>query len=69
MAIISQNNPQTLLDYRRYDVKKPNRFLPCKIDAELEEKIGLFMREMEYVRKNVPYFQRSIIMNFIVLVC
>ena len=47
MAIISQDNPQTILDYRRYDVKKPNRFLPCKIDAELEEKIGLFMRKMD----------------------
>lgn len=38
MAIISQDNPQTATDFRKYDVRKPNRFLPCDIDSATKEK-------------------------------
>lgn len=50
MAIISQDNPQTRLDFRKYDTKKPNRFIPCDIDAETKAKIVLFM---DYMNLNV----------------
>lgn len=46
MAIISQNNPQTQIDFRRYDVHTPNRFVPCEIDNETKEKITIFMNRM-----------------------
>lgn len=46
MAIISQDNPQTALDFRKYDEKKPNRFIPCDIDADTKAKISVFMNSM-----------------------
>lgn len=46
MAIISQDNEKTKLDYRRYDIKKPNRFIPCDIDYDTKEKIKVFMKSM-----------------------
>lgn len=47
MAIISQDNPQTMLDFRKYDTKKPNRFVPCEIDDETKNKITSFMNLMD----------------------
>lgn len=47
MAIISQNNPNTKIDYRRYDEHCPNRFLPCELNENIEEKIRLFMKLMK----------------------
>mgnify|MGYP004678856205 CR=1 FL=1 len=46
MAIISQDNPQTALDFRKYDEKKPNRFIPCDIDTNTKAKISVFMNSM-----------------------
>ena len=46
MAIISQDNPQTTIDFRKYDIKKPNRFIPCDIDPDTKNKICLFMKRM-----------------------
>lgn len=47
MAIISQDNPQTAIDFRKYDTQKPNRFIPCEIDSETQTKIVAFMKLME----------------------
>lgn len=47
MAIISQNNPQTRIDYRKYDVHTPNRFIPCELDHDTKEKIQIFMNSMD----------------------
>ena len=46
MAIISQDNPQTKIDFRKYDIKKPNRFVPCEIDSVTKTKIKEFMNNM-----------------------
>lgn len=46
MAILSQNNKQTELDYRKYDLKKPNRFIPYKLSDKLKNKISLFMKKL-----------------------
>ena len=43
MAIFSQSNPQTSLDFRRYSSDKPNRFVPYKLPHEIEKKIIDFM--------------------------
>lgn len=47
MAILSQSNQKTMADFRHYDFTKPNRFLPFKLDADVERKIVLFMEAME----------------------
>ena len=46
MAIFSQSNPQTELDFRRYDTHKPNRFVPFNLDDETKNKISEFMKLM-----------------------
>jgi hypothetical protein len=38
MAIFSQNNEKTKLDFRNYDNEKPNRFVPYQLPEELEKK-------------------------------
>jgi ATP-GRASP peptide maturase of grasp-with-spasm system len=39
MAIFSQSNSQTVLDFRRYDIIKPNRRTPYKLPTDLQEKL------------------------------
>lgn len=43
MAIFSQNNEKTKIDFRNYDDEKPNRCVPCKLPQEISEKIIKFM--------------------------
>ena len=47
MAIFSQSNPKTSLDYRNYDRNKPNRFVPYKLPVEIELKIIKLMRKVK----------------------
>jgi ATP-GRASP peptide maturase of grasp-with-spasm system len=44
IAIFSQQNKKTEIDYRRYDHKKMNRMIPIKLPATIESKIIDFMR-------------------------
>jgi glutathione synthase/RimK-type ligase-like ATP-grasp enzyme len=44
MAIFSQNNTQTKLDYRNYDLDNPNRLVPFKLPKALEGKIKKMMK-------------------------
>ena len=39
MAIFSQENNRTKIDYRNYDTKKPNRFVPYNLPRDIEEKL------------------------------
>jgi len=43
MAIFSQKNEKTKLDYRNYDRESPNRNVPVKLPKEIEEKLHQFM--------------------------
>lgn len=43
MAIFSQNNEKTKLDFRNYDRAFPNRFVPYKLPSQIEDKIGILM--------------------------
>ncbi|WP_300978129.1 grasp-with-spasm system ATP-grasp peptide maturase [Flavobacterium sp.] len=43
MAIFSQSNEKTKLDFRNYDKDKPNRFVPYQLPKQLEERIVDFM--------------------------
>jgi ATP-GRASP peptide maturase of grasp-with-spasm system len=44
MAIFSQSNKQTASDFRNYDEKKPNRYVPYKLPGDIEIKIDHLMK-------------------------
>jgi ATP-GRASP peptide maturase of grasp-with-spasm system len=44
MAIFSQSNKQTAVDFRAYDKDLPNRVVPYNLPIALEEKLRLFMQ-------------------------
>lgn len=46
MAIFSQSNPQTVVDFRHYDFKNPNRMTPLKLPVEIENKLKKIMMEL-----------------------
>lgn len=47
MAIFSQKDPQTSIDFRKYNDDKPNRNIPFKLPEELEKKLHQLMLELE----------------------
>jgi ATP-GRASP peptide maturase of grasp-with-spasm system len=47
MAIFSQRNPKTTIDFRHYDRKIPNRRVPFQLPKEIEQKIVKFMNLLE----------------------
>lgn len=47
IAIFSQNNKNTEIDYRRYDIKNPNRNVSFKLNRKMEEKVILFMSKLD----------------------
>lgn len=46
MAIFSQKNLKTVIDFRKYDEVTPNRNVPYKLPNEVENKIRVFMKKM-----------------------
>ena len=46
MAIFSQENQQTALDFRNYSTDKPNRYVPYLLPKHIEEQLDLFMKKM-----------------------
>lgn len=48
MAIFSQNNEKTMIDFRNYDTKKPNRNIPFTLNDETLEKLKVFKNKIEY---------------------
>jgi ATP-GRASP peptide maturase of grasp-with-spasm system len=47
MAIFSQNDTQTQLDFRRYNWVKPNRYIPYNLPKNEEKKIILLMKRLD----------------------
>ncbi|MBN1988056.1 MAG: grasp-with-spasm system ATP-grasp peptide maturase [Bacteroidales bacterium] len=47
MAIFSQLNEKTKIDFRRYDNNKPNRTIPYKLPSTVEEKILKFAQKLD----------------------
>ena len=45
MAIFSQNNERTSIDYRNYDFEKMNRMVPFELPESIQRKIRCFMRK------------------------
>lgn len=59
MAIFSQQNKKTKIDYREYDEENPNRYVPYKLPSNIEEKIKLFC-----VNKNINTGSIDIILDY-----
>jgi len=47
MAIFSQSNPKTKIDFRNYDDDKPNRFVPYNLPKTIEAQTIEFMKKMD----------------------
>ncbi len=47
MAIFSQNDEQTKTDFRKYNLKKPNRNVRYNLPVEIEHKIQLLMKALD----------------------
>ncbi len=46
MAIFSQRDFQTQVDFRKYNWSKPNRMVPYQLPGELEKKLERFMQQV-----------------------
>jgi hypothetical protein len=46
MAIFSQNNEMTRVDFRRYDYQKPNRQVPYLLPKNIQEKLSMLMERL-----------------------
>ena len=46
MAIFSQKNRQTQVDFRKYDDSKPNRNIPYQLPKDIEEKLHRLMNRL-----------------------
>lgn len=47
MAIFSQANPRTAIDFRNYDAELPNRTVPYRLPAEIEGKLTAMMQALD----------------------
>lgn len=48
MAIFSQNDKKTSIDFRNYNNERPNRAVPYKLPKQIEDKVKSFMKELNY---------------------
>ncbi len=55
MAIFSQDNDRTSVDFRRYDLKKPNRTGPVRLPEDLVKKIRGFMKAMDMATGSLDF--------------
>ncbi|MDQ3291971.1 MAG: grasp-with-spasm system ATP-grasp peptide maturase, partial [Bacteroidota bacterium] len=46
MAILSQTDEKTKTDYRKYNETKPNRYVPYKLDEEIDQKIKVLFKKL-----------------------
>ncbi len=46
MAIFSQANEKTKIDFRNYDTERPNRCVPYQLPSEIEKKLNQFMESI-----------------------
>lgn len=53
MAIFSQGNEKTSVDFRNYDDKLPNRMIPYKLPKEIEMKLTKLMKKLKLVSGSI----------------
>ena len=59
MAIWSQDNIHTEVDFRKYDTKNPNRNVPYTISLEIENKIHKLMEELGLNTGSIDFIYSS----------
>ncbi len=57
MAIFSQNDDQTKVDYRRYNKVKPNRNVPYNLPKDIEEKIIVLMDKLDLTSGSLDFIK------------
>jgi ATP-GRASP peptide maturase of grasp-with-spasm system len=55
MAIFSQNNPKTMIDFRHYDEVKPNRRVPFKLPTSIEKKVNQLMQTLKLTSGSLDF--------------
>jgi ATP-GRASP peptide maturase of grasp-with-spasm system len=57
MAIFSQNDKKTEIDFRVFDPEKPIRFVPYQLPLEIEEKVTKFMNSINLNTGSVDFIK------------
>jgi ATP-GRASP peptide maturase of grasp-with-spasm system len=55
MAIFSQNDNKTSIDYRNYNKDKPNRTIPFKLPLHIEKKIVILMNRLGFDTGSIDF--------------
>ncbi|WBV56446.1 grasp-with-spasm system ATP-grasp peptide maturase [Chryseobacterium daecheongense] len=59
MAIFSQNDNQTKVDYRKYNKEKPNRNVRYNLPKDIEEKIKILMNKLDLTSGSLDFIKRG----------
>jgi ATP-GRASP peptide maturase of grasp-with-spasm system len=57
MAIFSQNDEQTAVDFRRYNVQRPNRSVPYRLPDDVAGRLRALMRELALDTASVDFIR------------
>lgn len=57
MAIFSQNDDQTKVDYRKYNHKRPNRNVRYNLPLDVEDKIRKLMKELDLNSGSIDFMK------------
>lgn len=57
MAIFSQNDEQTEIDYRKYNKKKPNRNVRYNLPDDIEEKVRKLMKQLDLNSGSIDFMK------------
>jgi len=55
MAIFSQSDAKTKVDFRNYNDEKPNRMVPYKLPCDIEKKIDVFMKKINLNNGSIDF--------------
>jgi ATP-GRASP peptide maturase of grasp-with-spasm system len=59
MAIFSQNDEQTKVDFRKYNDMKPNRNVPYNLPIHIEEKIHQLMQSLDLNSGSIDFIKKG----------
>ncbi len=59
MAIFSQNDQQTQVDFRNYNFEKSNRMIPYQLSKEIEDKLKLLFKDLQLTHGSVDIIRNT----------
>jgi ATP-GRASP peptide maturase of grasp-with-spasm system len=59
MAIFSQSDIQTEVDFRRYNLKKPNRSIPFELPKNLEKRLSKALKELKLNTGSIDFLYNT----------